>query len=88
MKANIFSPYRPLGKLDILALSVVHGMLKNPFYYGEFIHGGVAYKGKHEPIITKELFNEARAKISSLPKGRYGEKMFAFTRIMVCGQCG
>lgn len=71
-----------------IALSMVHGMLKNPFYYGEFIHGGVLYQGKHEPIITKGLFDEARTKIATVPKGRYGEKLFAFTKIVICGYCG
>ena len=32
-------------------------LLKNPFYYGELVRGGETYKGSHEPLITKELFD-------------------------------
>jgi hypothetical protein len=48
-------------------LSNVFIILNNPFYYGEFEYpknSGLWYKGIHEPIITKKLFEEVRAKIS------------------------
>lgn len=32
-------------------------LLKNPFYYGEFVRGNQIYKESHEPLITKELFD-------------------------------
>lgn len=71
-----------------LALSMVHGILKNIFYYGDFKHGGIVYKGKHEPLISRDRFEKVREAIASSPRGRYGEKMFSFTRVMKCGVCG
>ena len=38
-------------------------ILKNPFYYGHFIYGGEVHEGKHEPIISKKLWDETQAVI-------------------------
>ena len=38
-------------------------ILKNPFYYGHFIYGGEVHEGKHEPIISKKLWDEVQAVI-------------------------
>jgi hypothetical protein len=38
----------------------VYKTLKNPYYYGEFELGGVTYKGRHEPLITKALFDKVQ----------------------------
>ena len=43
-----------------LTLSNIYMMLGNPFYYGVFEYpkkSGNWYTGKHEPIITKEIFD-------------------------------
>ena len=32
----------------------------NPFYIGLFKYGGERHEGKHEPIISKKLFDEAQ----------------------------
>ncbi len=73
-----------------LTLSNVFLILKNTFYYGEFEYprgGGVWYKGKHEPIITKELFGQVRQEIKTNIV-RVESKEFAFTKLMKCGLCG
>lgn len=71
-----------------MSLSNVYTALKNTFYYGEFEYGGVVYKGKHEPLISKELFDEAQERIATTQKGRHGQNCFHFTRMIVCGHCG
>nr|AQS30575.1 hypothetical protein [uncultured bacterium]AQS31100.1 hypothetical protein [uncultured bacterium] len=71
-----------------MALSSIFLTLKNSFYYGEYTYGEGSYQGKHEPLINKELFDEVQVRISKPPHGRHGEKCFAFTRMMTCGQCG
>nr|MBC8179867.1 recombinase family protein [candidate division KSB1 bacterium] len=43
-----------------LAVSKIQKMLKNPFYYGVFIHKGEMYQGSHEPIISKQLFDKVQ----------------------------
>ena len=73
-----------------LSLGNVFKIINNTFYYGrfEFPQGsGIWYEGKHKPIITKELFDEARNSIKSQTIKSQG-KEFAFTRIMKCGACG
>jgi site-specific DNA recombinase len=65
-------------------------ILRNTFYYGEYEFpkgSGVWYKGIHEPIISKELFDLARSSIKSQVIKSYG-KEFAFTRMIKCGLCG
>ncbi|MES2224204.1 MAG: recombinase family protein [Patescibacteria group bacterium] len=73
-----------------LTLSNIYLLLQNTFYYGEFEFprkSGNWYTGKHEPIITKELFDLVQAQIKGhMAKGE--DKEFAFTKLMSCGLCG
>jgi len=73
-------------------LSTVQNMLINTFYYGEFEYpkgSGAWYKGKHTPLITKELFDQAQAQLALRRYDRKsGRKSFAYTRLMRCGHCG
>ncbi|OGK18638.1 hypothetical protein A2779_01345 [Candidatus Roizmanbacteria bacterium RIFCSPHIGHO2_01_FULL_40_98] len=70
-----------------LALSKVYATLKNPFYYGEFEYGNVWYKGAHEPLISKELFDKVQAHLVVAPK-KWHEKIFPFKVLCICGSCG
>lgn len=74
-----------------LTLSNIYIILKSDFYYGSFEYpkgGGQWYKGKHEPLITKELFDLVQAKITSDHMIHAQDKEFAFTRMITCGLCG
>ena len=74
-----------------LTLSNVYIILKSTFYYGEFEYpkgGGQWYVGKHEPIITKDLYNQVQDKITSDNLVRTQDKEFAFTKMITCGLCG
>lgn len=73
-----------------LTLSNVYIILQNHFYYGTFEYpkkSGNWYTGKHEPIITKELFDLVQRQVSSHVV-RVESKEFAFTKLMTCGLCG
>lgn len=73
-----------------LALSNIFRILQNSFYYGAFEYpdkSGNWYQGKHEPIITKELFDKVQAQLKRDNIIRQS-KEFAFTKLMVCGLCG
>ena len=64
-------------------------VLKNPFYYGVFKYNGELHEGKHEPIITKKLFDQAQEMLKK--RGRHHEKKihnYIFTDFMKCGTCG
>ncbi|MDD3487680.1 MAG: recombinase family protein [Candidatus Moranbacteria bacterium] len=71
-----------------LSLSNIYIILQNTFYYGSFEYprgSGHWYTGKHEPIITKELFEivQEQLKRSAIVKNNE----FAFTKLMTCGLC-
>lgn len=73
-----------------MALSNVFRTLENPFYYGVFEYpkkSGNWYQGKHEPIVSKELYDKVQEQMKRDSIVRQGHE-FAFTKLMVCGQCG
>lgn len=73
-----------------LALSNIYLILQNSFYYGPFEYpqgGGNWYQGKHEPIITKELFDLVQEQLKRDRIVRESHE-FAFTKLMKCGLCG
>lgn len=72
-----------------LALGNIYRILQNPFYYGPFEYpkgGGVWYQGKHEPLITKEMFEKVQEQLKRDNIIRQSRE-FAFTKLMVCGLC-
>lgn len=72
-----------------LALSNIYRTLINPLYHGEFEYpkkSGNWYKGKHEPIITKDLFDKVQERLTRDNIQRQSHE-FAFTKLMVCGLC-
>lgn len=74
-----------------LTVSNAHLILENTFYYGTFEYprgSGSWYKGRHEPIISKELFEEAQAQLKRHNLTGERGKEFAFTRLMSCALCG
>lgn len=76
-----------------LSLSQIYRILTNPFYYGYFKYpeDGPLYKGLHTPIITKELYDNVRARIDDIVpdnKAAWGSKKFPFKHLFYCGSCG
>src|ERR1035437_857075 len=74
-----------------MTLSSVYLVLQNPFYYGVFEYpekSGNWYQGKHQPIVTKELFDRVQEQLKRDRIIRSDIKEFAFTKLMICGDCG
>ncbi|MEX0909917.1 MAG: recombinase family protein [Candidatus Paceibacterota bacterium] len=74
-----------------LTLSNVYVILNNHFYYGTFEYpkeSGNWYQGKHEPLITKDIFDAVQNNLKERYVTRTEGKEFAFTQIMRCGLCG
>ncbi|HVY72744.1 MAG TPA: recombinase family protein [Candidatus Paceibacterota bacterium] len=68
----------------------VYRTLTNHFYYGTFEYpknSGNWYQGKHEPLITKELFDAVQAQLKRDSIVRQSHE-FAFTKLVTCGLCG
>lgn len=73
-----------------LSLSNIYIILQNHFYYGmlEYPKGsGTLHPGKHEPIISRELFIAAQNRLKR-DEVKRESKEFAFTKLMICGLCG
>jgi site-specific DNA recombinase len=74
-----------------LSLANLYTVIRNPFYYGEFeypVGSGDWYQGKHEPLISKELFEKVQSSIQDQYIPKTESKEFAFTKLITCGQCG
>lgn len=77
------------GKL--FSVSVVQKILERRLYMGEMeysIDGKIEIiKGRHQPIITKELW-EATRKENKSCKGKEPERVFGLNRLIRCPCCG
>lgn len=74
-----------------MVLSSIYRILRDSYYYGRFEYprsSGQWYDASHEPIISKELFDEVQECLTVIPKRKPGTLEFDFTRIMECGGCG
>ncbi|MGB8645632.1 MAG: recombinase family protein [Anaerolineae bacterium] len=67
-------------------------LLGNPFYCGKVVVKGQVFQGKHEPLISEQLFNEVQAmRRQRLHRSNtYSPKyrVYLFAGIMVCSGCG
>ena len=71
-------------------VSTVHSTLRNRLYMGEFEWNGHIYLGKHQPLVTRELWE----RVQGVLDGRHAKKHrrmkhdFAFSGLIACGHCG
>jgi len=74
-----------------IARGTIYRIFNDPFYYGEFEYpkgSGNWYKGKHEPMITKEEYEKIQVLLGRKEKARLRKHEFAFTGLIRCGECG
>lgn len=79
--------YQPSNR--VISHGQLGKMLHNKGYIGIIYHRGQYYLGKHEPIISNELFEMAQksAKKDNKPLTR-NERSHAFLGLIKCGKCG
>ncbi len=70
-----------------LCLGRIYATLNNPFYYGDFEYHGLIYKGRHQALITKTLWEKVQRQLTVPPK-TWHKKEFPFKSICKCGSCG
>jgi len=70
-----------------LCLGRIYGTLNNPFYYGDFEYHGEIFKGRHQPLISKQIWDKAQQQLTVPPK-TWHKKVFPFKTICKCGSCG
>lgn len=65
-------------------------LLKNPFYYGEIYiqRGNRRYRGVHEPIISKKLFDRVQVLKADRCHRKRVRHQHPFRRLVKCGTCG
>lgn len=67
----------------------IRRFLRNPFYYGHFEYAGERYEGKHEPIISKELFDRVQAVLEGRTHHfRVARQSKPLGGLFRCGECG
>ncbi|MBN1168973.1 recombinase family protein [Candidatus Woesebacteria bacterium] len=73
-----------------LVLSQVYRILADTFYYGDFEYpqkSGNWYKGSHESLITKDLYDKVREEYKVPEKTKWGSKVFTYKGILKCASC-
>jgi len=70
-----------------LRKSAIHKILTNPIYIGLVRWKGVVVPGKHEPIVTRYLFDRIQEKLEGRAQ-RNLKREFPFRGFLVCGYCG
>ena len=65
-------------------------ILSNPFYIGLFKYGGEIHEGKHEPIISKKLFDEAQEMLRhrGQPERKPKNEPQPYCGLFSCASCG
>ncbi len=79
-----------MGRREMrLSINNYHKMLRNPVYYGMIRCKGEMYDGKHEPIITKALFDRVQEVMKAKSKAKTPQlKPFLYRGLFRCGECG
>jgi site-specific DNA recombinase len=71
-----------------LSKAMLHTILQNPFYYGMMRRNGQLYQGKHEPLISKELFDTCQDVLAGKSRPRLQKHFFPVRGFMTCANCG
>lgn len=71
-----------------LVKSRMASLLKDPFYCGTIRWTGMHYEGKHEPLISRELFDIVQRIKSKRTNKKYLKHNFLFKGLIRCSECG
>lgn len=69
------------------AHSTVHNMLRNPFYYGEFLWKGKLEKGSHPPMISKGEFRKIQLLLNRKNEPYSSKYQNYYSGLIKCGHC-
>jgi hypothetical protein len=88
MARNVGLVYRKSGAK--VPVSTVHSILRNRLYSGLFEWNGKVIQGRHEPLVSVELWE----RVQRVLDGRFAKKRrrmthdFAFSGLITCAKCG
>jgi DNA invertase Pin-like site-specific DNA recombinase len=65
-------------------------ILSNPFYIGLFRYAGEIHEGKHQPVVSKKIFDKAQEVLKQRGRPRHKAKNEpkAFCGLLSCAKCG
>ncbi|MGI0129127.1 MAG: recombinase family protein, partial [Thermoplasmata archaeon] len=70
--------------------ATVHNILRNRFYCGDFVWGGRTYRGSHDALVSRDLWQRVQDVLDGRnavhPKRRKHD--FLFAGLIRCGLCG
>jgi site-specific DNA recombinase len=70
----------------------VRYLLTNRFYLGEVQHGDQYYPGQHEPLISREMWEQVQAIRARRGEGKGGgrraDRLYLLARLARCSKCG
>jgi len=70
-----------------LCKSRMASLLSHPFYYGKIRWNGKLYDGKHQPLISKELFDRVQKVLNGKATPKYRKHFWLFKGLIRCGAC-
>ena len=78
---------RPAGAVS---KAKVQAMLRNPYYCGVIVYDGEMYRGRHEPLISEELFEKVQRVFEQRATAgeRHRKHMHYLKGSVWCGTCG
>lgn len=68
--------------------SKIHKLLSDPFYYGKFEWKDNEYKGNQQAVITKDLFDQVKSKLTRKTSPYYNKHNKELKGKVLCGNCG
>lgn len=66
----------------------IHRIIKNPFYAGIMVRDGKYYNGIHEPLISKNTFDQAQELFVNRSRPKLKSLLFPLRGFMKCENCG
>ena len=75
---------------DKVPVTTLHKILRNPIYMGEFDFCGVRYQGRHEPLVTRVVWDRVQEILDGRCKKKHRKitHEFAYSGMVNCGHCG
>ena len=73
-----------------LSISNYQYLLKNNLYHGLIYFGGEFFEGKHEPIITKKIFDICQEVMTKKSKPQHDGRLkpYVYRGLFKCAECG
>lgn len=71
-----------------LTINALNALLRRPFYYGLIEVKGESFAGVHEPLISKQLFDDVAAVLDGRTARRsYESRPYVLRRLIQCRRC-